>query len=157
MVTILIGPIASGKTTHCKKKAKEGWIIICDDDIVNMLHAQDYTLYDKELKPLYKSIEDHILHVAIAMKRNVIIDRGLNISKKARKRWLAICNSLDVPVLALCFERQAPEVHAQRRYESDNRGHDLDYWLEVANRHDSQYEFPVLEEGFSDIIMQDQI
>jgi predicted kinase len=151
MIEVLVGMIASGKSTWAKDRAKEGWIIINDDSIVNAVHADDYLLYQQDLKPLYKSIEDHILHTAVAMGKNVVVDRGLSLSATARRRWIALANSLDTPVQAVLFDVFSPEVHAQRRFESDSRGHDLDYWLRVAQRHHSVYDEPTLDEGFESI------
>lgn len=73
MIEVLCGMIASGKSTYCVKKAKEGYVIVNDDSIVNAVHGGVYALYDKSFKPLYKSIEDHILHTAVAMGKHVII------------------------------------------------------------------------------------
>lgn len=151
MIEILVGMIASGKSTWCKQRAKEGWIVLNDDAIVNAVHGGDYTLYNKNLKPLYKSIEDHILHTAVAMGRHVVVDRGLDISRTSRARWICIGRSLDVPVRAVVFELFSPEIHAERRAASDNRGHTYEYWFDVANFHIKRYHTPVLEEGFSEV------
>lgn len=148
---MLFGLIASGKSTYAKQKAEEGWIIINDDSIVNAIHAENYFLYDINLKPLYKSIENHILTTAIAMGRNVLIDRGVDICKESRKRWIAIAKSLDTPIKAVCFEVASPEIHAQRRYAVDSRGHSYDYWLKVAKKHMTKFCEPSKEEGFDEI------
>lgn len=151
MIEVLVGMIASGKSTWCKQRAQDGWIIMNDDAIVNGLHANDYTLYRKSLKPLYKSIEDHILHTAIAMGKNIVIDRGLDVSTKSRARWICLGRSLDVPVRAVVFEVFPPEVHGMRRFESDPRGHTLEYWVDVATAHWARYNAPTTEEGFVDL------
>lgn len=151
-VEVLIGMIASGKSTWAKARAKEGWIIINDDSIVCGVHANQYTLYQKSLKPLYKSIEDHILHTSIAMGKNVVIDRGVDISASSRKRWIVIAKSLDVTVRGVWFDVFGPEVHAKRRALSDSRGHSYDYWLKVANAHAARYDQPSLEEGFDQVV-----
>jgi dephospho-CoA kinase len=80
MIEVCCGHIASGKSTYCRERADAGWIIINDDSIVSAVHAQNYLLYAEDLKPLYKSIEDHILHTAVAMEKNVVIDRGVDVS-----------------------------------------------------------------------------
>lgn len=140
--------IASGKSTYCSKKAKEGFIVINDDSIVNAVHAGNYALYDKSLKPLYKSIEDHILHTAIAMGKNVVIDRGLDVSASSRRRWISIAKSLDVEIGAIVFSLSTPKIHGTRRYNSDNRGHTKQYWINVAKVHYNRYEPPLFDEGF---------
>jgi predicted kinase len=152
MIEVLIGMIASGKSSWAKDRANEGCIIINDDAIVNAIHADIYTLYSKSLKPLYKSIEDHIFHTAVAMGLSVVVDKGLSLSAASRQRWIALGRSLDVPVHAVLFEVFEPEVHAQRRFEADSRGHTLEYWTAVAQEHHDKYEMPTITEGFDTVV-----
>jgi len=151
IVELLCGPIASGKSTYCKKRAKEGFIIINDDAIVNAVHCGLYTQYEIALKPLYKGIENFILNMALAMGKSVVIDRP-NYSKNMRKRYISIANSLDVPIVCVIFEDAGGAEHAYRRVKSDSRGVDFDYWLNVYYTHKSLYEVPALDEGFEAII-----
>ena len=148
---ILCGPIASGKSTYCQVVAKRGMIIINDDDIINSLHANNYVLYDKNLKIIYKSIENSIANLCFCAKRTVVVDRGLNVSKKGRQRWIAMSKSFDVPCEAIVFPKDTPDVHAMRRFKSNTRGHSIGYWLHVANEHNKIYETPSLDEGFDKI------
>lgn len=157
MIYLLCGMIASGKSTLARKLAKDkNALIINDDDIVTMLHG-DYTSYDEQLKPLYKSIENHILTAAILAGRNVIIDRGVNIKRSSRQRWIELAKSLDQEITALETTKSTPEVHAKRRFEHDKRGHTYEYWLKVAEYHNSVYQEPDYSEGYINIIENDAI
>lgn len=151
VIEILVGMVASGKSTYAKRRAAEGFIVINDDAIVNAVHADQYTLYDESLKPLYKGTEVFIMNTAVAMGKNVLVDKGLNLSRRSRERWIALGRSLDVAVECMLFEVFAPEVHAERRAAADLRGHDHAYWLKVAKHHFSVYEEPSLVEGFSSV------
>lgn len=150
-IFILVGPISSSKSTYCKNAAKKGFIILNDDAIVNMLHGGNYILYDENLKLLYKSIENTIISTSLALKRDIIIDRGLNISKNSRKRYISLAKSFDVEIEAIVFKREKPEIHARRRFESDNRGLSYESWLNIAIIHDKQWEEPDKSEGFDKI------
>lgn len=150
-IQVLVGMIASGKSTYCRNAAKNGFIIVNDDAIVNMVHADDYTLYSKGLKLLYKSTENHIISTALAMDRPVIVDRGLNISLRGRRRWIALANSFDIPCEAIMFHRDTDETHALRRSSKDSRGHTHDYWLGVAKKHSAEFVTPTKEEGFDSV------
>jgi len=150
-IQILCGMIAAGKSSYCKLAAKKGMLILNDDAIVNMLHADDYTLYSTDLKVLYKSVENHVIGTSLAMGRSVIVDRGLNMSLAGRRRWLALAQSFDVPCEAIHFKNDGPEEHARRRTQSDGRGHTWEYWLRVAELHNSLYIPPTKEEGFDAI------
>jgi predicted kinase len=148
---VLVGMIASGKSTYCSKAVKHGCLVMSDDAIVNLLHANHYGLYDKSLKKLYKSIENHVASTALCLDRIVLIDRGLNVSKSSRRRWVALANCFDVPCKAIVFPKESPGTHACRRYYSDNRGHSYEYWEDVAKKHDEVYNEPTIEEGFDEI------
>lgn len=148
-LTVLVGMIASGKSTYSKAEARSGAVIVNDDAIVTAIHGGDYALYDKALKPVYKSAEMQIALTALALGRDVIIDRGLSISAQARRRWVALASSLDVPSQAVIFPPASAEEHARRRFEKDSRGHSLDYWIAVTRRHASLWQTPTTDEGFS--------
>jgi predicted kinase len=150
-IQVLVGMIASGKSTYARNAAKSGIICVNDDAIVNMIHADDYTLYDKKLKPLYKSVENHAIAAALLLGRSVLVDRGLNCSVEGRQRWIALAKSFDVPCEAICFTNDGPQVHAERRAKADSRGHDADYWIRVANCHNDQYKYPSVDEGFAKV------
>lgn len=145
----LVGMIASGKSSYCKNAARSGYIILNDDAVVNLVHADNYTLYDKKLKILYKTVENNIISLGLCLGRSVIIDRGLNVSKHGRQRWIALANSFDIECEVIVFPKDTVEVHAKRRFESSNRGHSYEYWLNVANKHNKIYEEPIRQEGFS--------
>jgi predicted kinase len=138
---LLVGPIASGKSTYCRQAAKEGAIIVNDDSIVHAIHAHDYQLYEETLKPLYKSIENNIITMALTMGRRVVIDRP-NHSIAMRRRYIGLAHSFDTPVRLVMFERYSPEVHGERRFKSDSRGNSLECWIAIAKTHDSLYETP---------------
>jgi len=138
---LLIGPIASGKSTYCRKAADEGAIILNDDSIVTAVHGGDYRLYSKLLKPLYKSVENTIVCTALVMGLHLIVDRP-NHSIKMRRRYIGLAHSFDATVELVMFKREDPEIHAERRFKSDPRGHSLCYWIDVADYHEFIYEPP---------------
>jgi predicted kinase len=150
MLELLVGPIAAGKSTYCKYLAKTGAVIINDDDIVKLIHAGEYGLYDKKLKPLYKLVENQILTTAMLMDRHVIVDRP-NFSKNTRSRYISLAKSFDVPVKCTCFKWTTPEESARRRCSVNDRGYSYEWWLEATKRHYSLYEEPSMDEGFTEI------
>ena len=154
-VQILVGPIASGKSTYAKNCAKAGFVIVNDDAIVNAVHGGDYTLYDKSLKPLYKTVENTIVTTAIGLGKSVVVDRGTNNRSSSRRRWVGLAHSLDVSAQCILFDDDGPEVHARRRSESDGRGHGYDYWLKVAQHHRKHFEQPSFAEGFDGLVLMD--
>lgn len=148
MVEVLVGMIASGKSTYAKRRAGEGAIIINDDAIVTMCHGGRYELYSKECKPIYKGVENSLFALAVLAKKDVVIDRGVNIRAQSRQRFIALAKSFDLSVDAVVFPKTAAAVHAQRRFDSDNRGLSLEKWRATALAHEREYEAPHLDEGY---------
>lgn len=151
MLELLIGMIASGKSSYAKARAKQGAIIVNDDAIVTTLHGGDYTLYDRGLKPLYKHVENSIITMALSFGRDVVLDRPC-LKRLTRARYIGLANSLDVPVRGVIFEVKSPEIHANRRIAHDLRGHKPEYWHRVCEAHHRQYEAPTTEEGFEELV-----
>lgn len=143
--------IASGKSTYCEHAARKDYICVNDDSIVNLIHCNQYGKYNQKFKRLYKGIENYIITHGLDLNLDIIIDRGLCVSAKGRARFIALANSFDADCEAIIFPLDIPEVHARRRYQSDTRGYDYDYWFEVARHHFSIYSRPTLEEGFTKI------
>ena len=150
---VLVGMIASGKSTLARKLAAEGAVIVNDDAIVTAVHGGDYSLYENRLKPLYKSVENHVAATGVALGRCVVIDRGVNVRRDSRARWVALARSFDIPSVAVCFPNEGPHVHAERRHTHDSRGASFDSWLEVAKQHDADFSVPSLDEGFNRVVL----
>ena len=146
--------IGSGKSTYCNAMAKLGSIVINDDAIVTAVHGGNYNLYDIDLKPVYKGIEHHIINLAASMRRNIIIDRPCFL-RSTRSRYIELAKSYDIDVRGIIFDKSPAQIHAKRRFDSDNRGHDLDYWLRVAKVHESLWEEPHKGEGYTELLKYD--
>lgn len=151
MIEILCGPIGCGKSSYAAKRAKQGAIVVNDDNIVIAMHGGDYSLYDPKLKFLYKSLENHAIILAIAAGRDVVIDRP-NYSKQTRARYISLAKSLDRTVKLILWPWKSPSESAMDRTMKDGRGHTYQHWLDAANRHFSQYEPPSLDEGIDEIV-----
>lgn len=148
---ILVGPIASGKSSYCKSKAKQDYLIVNDDAIVNMLHAEIYTKYSKELKPLYKQIENTIIYTGFSLNRSIIIDRP-NFKRETRIRYINIARSIGIKnIYCIRFKDEGLEEHSSRRFNSDSRGYSKEYWESVYRYQKSKFEEPSLSEGYKEI------
>jgi len=149
-IIILVGNIASGKSTLTRKYAAEGYLIINDDAIVSALHGGDGGAYEKTLKPLYKAVEDCIFSHGAALGRSIVIDRP-NMSISNRRRYIGMAKSRDMSVRAVVMPMQDVLTHATRRYNTDNRGLTLTAWTKAAMRIANSYEAPSLNEGIDEI------
>ena len=147
---ILVGAIASGKSTYCRQAAEEGAIIVNDDAIVTGIHGGIYGLYSEDLKPIYKAVENSIIQMGLVMGRRVIVDRP-NHSRAMRRRYIALAKSADALVKIIMMQRESIETHAARRAK-ESRGYDYQYWLKAAKVHEDRYDPPCKDEGFDEII-----
>jgi predicted kinase len=150
---VLIGMVGSGKSQYARKRAKDGAIIVCHDNLTEMLHCE--YRYEQGLRECYRRMEEAIAREAIRAGRDVVVDR-CHLTAESRRRWLDFANwiGLGSSVVAVAFPVEAPEVHARRRFEADPRGRTYDEWLFVAQHHFEQAQAEPLseDEGFVEII-----
>jgi len=150
MITVLVGPQASGKSTYASDQALKGALIVSDDAVYSMLHGNHYDLWSKDLIPTYKAIEMSIITTAILSGRDVIIDRP-NTQKATRQRYVGIARAFDQFCKAVVFKFEKPEVHAMRRWTKDHRGLSLDTWQRACERVIQAYQPVTFDEGFFEI------
>ena len=144
--------IGCGKSTLSAKYAKDGYLVLNDDSIVNAVHGNNYLLYNKKHKSLYKHIGNTIFAFAAATNTNLIIDRT-NLSKETRARYLSMAREFGMTAKCILFEpTKTPEEYALKRFNSDSRGATLETWNKVAKEHISQYTKPTVEEGFTEVV-----
>lgn len=153
---LMVGMIGSGKSTLTRRLADAGAVVVNDDAMVTAMHGGNYQGYSKALKPLYKAVESAAVHAAVAMGRDVVIDRCC-LDRATRARYVGLARALDVPCLAVAFPVEEPRVHANRRATHDARGYSFDYWLGVARAHAARYEPPTAGEGFDRVLSPDEV
>lgn len=142
MLHILCGNIGSGKSTFSRQLAKEGAVIVNDDAIVSMLHGSSTRDYRRELKPLYKSVEDHIIKKAIELGVDVVVDRPCEHAA-TRARYALLAKSLGAEVVLHVFKFEDPEIHAKRRMDHDPRGRTFENWKRIAEKKAKDFEPPI--------------
>lgn len=155
---ILVGMIASGKSTYALKRAKEGALVISHDALTEMLHAE--YRYEGGLRNVYRQMEQGIAWAALCAGRDVVVDRT-HLTRESRERWIKWARTFDslqtfdgrghtTPVDAIAFPVDSPLIHAMRRATSDDRGRSPETWLSVAQGHwrDMAKEPLSINEGF---------
>src|SRR4051794_23618359 len=150
--------IASGQSTHARRRADEGALVIARDDLTRMLH-QDYR-YEPGLRAFYRGMEESLAWHGLNAGRDVVIDRT-HLTRESRRRWLdwarhyVELNTFEgkgpsVRVVAVTFPVELPAIHARRRFDADPRGRSLGEWINVAYHHAEQARAEPLseDEGF---------
>jgi predicted kinase len=154
-IELLVGPIASGKSTYARKRAREGALVISHDDLTEMLHGE--YRYEQTLKPVYRAMMRDIARQGLVARRDVIVDRT-HLTHESRAFWIDLArNEWDVPIVAVAFKNEGPHRHAERRYLTDPRGRDHGEWVKVACHHDDQVVAEPIDiaEGFDSIEYRD--
>jgi tRNA uridine 5-carbamoylmethylation protein Kti12 len=151
IVEVLVGIIASGKSGYASHRARAGAIIVNDDAIVQAVHGGDYTLYDRDLKAMYKQVEHTMIAMAVMANRDVVIDRT-NHTIGMRRRYVALARSMDKPVVAVTFLQASWQEHVARRMSGDDRGHPRREWSRVAREMTDAFEAPTMDEGFDNVL-----
>lgn len=153
---VLIGMIASGKSTYARKRAQEGALVVCHDDLAAMLHAE--YRYEQELRSVYRHMEEALVFEAIGAIRDTVVDRT-HLTRESRQRWFDWRRNESLTfrsvLVAVTFPIHAPSIHAERRMATDARGRPYSEWLMVAEHHYAQAQAEPLDwhaEGFDGLI-----
>src|SRR4051794_6882508 len=84
-IEVLVGMIGSGKSTYARSRADAGALVICHDDLTEMLHAR--YRYEQGLQALYRGMEGSLAGAALAAGRDAVIDRT-HLTRESRARWV---------------------------------------------------------------------
>ena len=140
VLEILIGNIASGKSSWTEPRASEGWVTVNNDSLARSMHGGNYD-WERQIPGLKTSLGILIVETAGAQGRSVVID-NTNRTSSGRLPFVAAARRAGMKVRAILFPRSSPETHARRRFEADARGMPHDYWLEVARLVDQEWAPP---------------
>lgn len=131
VLELLVGNIASGKSSWTEPRASEGWITVNNDSLVRSMHGGNYD-WERQIPGLKTSLGILIVETAGAHGRSVVID-NTNRTSSGRLPFVAAARRAGgMKVRAILFPRSSPETHARRRFEADARAMPYEYWLEVA-------------------------
>ncbi len=151
MITLLVGMIASGKSTYASEQAKLGALVVSHDALTEMLHAE--YRYESILRYTYRAMEEALVQLALAAGRPVIIDRT-HLTRESRERWTKFASQVPCPIRAVVFQFESAWTHAKRRSITGDRGRRPEEWLKVAEHHAEQWAAEPLDnwqaEGFSE-------
>lgn len=149
-IQILVGNIGAGKSTFCKQKVKEGYVILSKDDIRYSIGAGDY-IFNLEYEPIIHSIAMSMAINFMAIGVNVIIDET-NMDKASRYHYLHFATTYGYKKTAIVFKKLSMKESVRRRLQSNHGKTAKAVWEEVWKRKNSAYERPNKKEGFDKIL-----
>ncbi len=146
---ILIGNIGSGKSTHAKKLAAKGYVVVSKDAIRYMLGAGKY-IFDMRLEEAIHKATIELVKDLSTKGENIVIDET-NMTAASRMPYLEIARGYRKK--AIILPKLSMEEAVIRRL-GDNHGNaSKEVWEEVFERKDVQYQFPLEEEGFDEVLI----
>ncbi len=137
MLIILIGNIATGKTTYRKEKFKNKEIIICPDEW-HQLSSED-----REEK-FYSELHKHL------SKGEMVVIDGNNICRNSRKKYKSYARTYGQKLVAIDFGQGNDETLNRPLSQKPQGEHSK--WVISHEGYLSRYEKPSLEEGFNCIL-----
>lgn len=149
---ILIGNIGSGKSTYCKEKVKEEYIIISKDDLRYSIGAGNY-IFNLNYEQSISNCMLEFFHSLSQLNDIKIIIDETNMDKESRKFYLYWGKYYKYTKIAMIFPSLTKEESVKRRLQSNHGNTSKEVWDEVWERKNTIYEEPTKEEGF-DIIMR---
>lgn len=145
-IEILIGNIGAGKSTYCRQKVKEGYIVLSKDSVRYMFGAGSYVWNEKLELAIHRGMMC-MLAWLMSTNADVIIDET-NMDKKSREEQLHCAVIYKYKATAVIFPKFSKEVSVGRRLSSNHGDASKEVWEEVWERKNSVYEKPTYEEGF---------
>jgi len=149
-LVILVGNIGTGKSTVSKEYAKKGYLVVCRDTFRYMLGAGRYR-FEKHLETAIARAATTLLQALLIEGENVVIDET-NMSRRRRKTLIELGKEFDYKVVACVMPDFTKSECLLNRAKDDTREYDITKWGEIWDKFDLQYDLPLFDEGFDEII-----
>lgn len=154
---ILVGNVASGKTTWIKeylkyaKKINETTIVLSKDAIRRMMGAGDY-VWDKSLESTVHDCLIEMMRMFMFTKINIIYDET-NMRKTTRSNYLHMANLLGYEAIAVLMHHITLDETIRRRCQNKDSawGFSKEVWSKVYKRKNRAFDEPTVDEGFKEI------
>jgi predicted kinase len=150
---ILVGNIGSGKSTVAKEYAKEGFRVICRDDMRTMLAAGGY-LFEPALERAIHRASRALLENLMIDQIDVLIDET-NMTKRGRKELISLGKLFNYAITGVVMSELSKAKSIANRAKDNLRGNGLYIWSQVWQKFNNAYDKPSLDEGFDSLIWKD--
>jgi len=153
-VYILIGNIASGKTSWLDKNLPESYSISKDNyrKEFGLLVYKNY-LYDNKIEPEIDIIIKTVFKISLKLNLSPIVIDETNMKKVTREDYIKLGKEYGYKLIAVVFPSGDIEEHVERRYKEN---YDISItkktWRNVFKYKQDNYEAPTYSEGFDQII-----
>jgi len=104
-LAIMCGMPLSGKSTYANLLQKEGWIVVCPDNIRLALHGQQFVL---SAEPFITGIT-HITVKALIDRNQAVLVDATNLTHEKRLVWRNIAKEFSIPLKIILMDTPSEE------------------------------------------------
>lgn len=149
---VLVGNIASGKSSYCYNHAPDCYVI--SRDAIRKAFVQDFYTYTPRTELQVGIMVEAMLKAALILKLDHVIVDETNMTVHSRAWILKLAKRFNVECTAVLFKDRGIKDHVSARVASPhgcNAEHTEELWISVYNKFKSRYQEPSKEEGFTSI------
>jgi len=129
-LVLLIGNIASGKSTIAKKFDKAGYLVVSSDSIRYMLHPNEYK-FDIDEEYIVNQTKKSCVQTAMELGFNIIVDDAGN-SLKTKREWIvSLAKEKCYKLIAITMPFVSKSTAVKRRLKDNHGKYDKARWEEV--------------------------
>ena len=152
LFVVLVGNIASGKSTLCRALADDKYIICSRDALRYMIGAGQYC-FDPVTEPIIGEGHDAMLQAMLqtADDESFVVDE-VNVQSARRYYLCRMVDSHDYVKVALVLPKVSKNVAVGRRLKEEHGKFGKEVWEGVWERFNKAYTIPTKSEGFDHII-----
>jgi len=146
---ILVGNIGSGKSTYTKKYSKD-YVTLSPDAMRYMMGNGEY-IFDPVLEPWLLGSLSHLYRDLVITGVNILID-STNIKRSLREMYVEVAKKCNYHITCIEMPRLSKEESVARRLHDPHGSDDADIWGKVWEIMDSNYNEPLSDEGYDELI-----
>ena len=147
---LLIGNIASGKSTLSKEYAEKGYVVVSRDAIRYMVGAGEY-VFNPDLEPVIKTGTQALLEKFLEDELCIVYDE-VNVCESLRQPTIELAKKYGYTITAVVLPRISKKKSVNRRVKDPHGTDDRDVWNTVWTNFNLMFQFPTLAEGIDEII-----
>ena len=153
---ILIGNIGSGKSTTSREYAKEGFRIVCRDDMRTMLAGGgNGYVFEPPLERAIHRASRVMLENMMLDQIDILVDET-NMTRRGRKEIIDLGKMFGYAITGIVMPELSKAQSIANRAKDNLRGNGLYIWSQIWQKFHNMYDKPELDEGFDSLLWKDE-
>ena len=148
---MLIGNVATGKSTTASKLYRKGFYIISLDGFRRMLGGGDY-VYDRLIEHVLGISEHYLVENLMNLKINIVIDDAKLVNSEFRKSFISLAKKYGYIIECIVMPSIPMKTAVDRRLKNNySDKFDRKLWESVYQKFELMTEKPLKSEGINKI------